>query len=74
MNIQNGPFPNGLLLPPNELVVFDCEPADILKWLEKTFGPRRPKNSKWTYRTYGDWMWITFSDPKYKEWFLLRWA
>ena len=63
---------NGLRL--NELLVYDCEPADILKWVEKTFGRHRPKNSKWTYWTYGDCMGITFSDPKHLTMFLLRWA
>ena len=67
MNIQNR-------LRLNELVVYDCEPAHILKWLEKTFGPRRPKNPKWTYWAGVSCMGITFSDPENKEWFLLRWS
>lgn len=58
----------------NELLVFECEPADILKWVEKTFGPRRPKNPKWTYWAGVSCIGITFSDPEHKEWFLLRWS
>ena len=63
---------NGVHL--NELVVYDCEPADILDWLVETFGPVRPKNPSWTYWAGVSCIGITFSDPKHKEWFLLRWA
>lgn len=53
----------------DEVVIFDCEPADILSWLDKNIGKT---NYKIFWQGY-DCLSIKNLDSKHIEWFLLAW-
>lgn len=53
----------------NEVVLFDCKPADIVSWLDKNIG-KRNYNVYW--QGY-DCLSIKNLDSKHIEWLLLAW-
>lgn len=53
----------------DEIVIFDCEPAHIRRWLFDSLGI---KNYKIPWEGY-DCLSIQL-EPKHLEWFMLRWG
>lgn len=54
----------------DEVVIFDCEPADITRWLFKNIGVH---NYKVFWQGY-DCLSIKELQPKHLEWFMLVWS
>lgn len=54
---------------PDEVVIFDCEPADITHWLFKNLGVH---NYEVFWEGY-DCLAINKLKPEHLEWFLLAW-
>jgi hypothetical protein len=54
----------------DEVVIFDCEPADITRWLFKNLGV---KNYRVFWEGY-DCLSVKELKPEHLEWFMLRWG
>jgi len=55
------------------VVMYKCEPADVLDWMDETFGPE--SSSIWKHTWSGvDCMEIKFLSEQSLAWFLLKWT